>query len=152
MPFRRVLPKIFLLIGFLTLFIIIKYRVEIKEFFSFNLQKAKIHTDNFFYQSGSGAKRRKPVTFLQRETELALYIGEPFRNFNRRDWEEFWDVIYGAYVTDAPQEEGLPRRVRQMEREELSYELARLYPQPLAYFTQEQWQAFFSIIFKKNEP
>lgn len=152
MPFRKILPKILLLIGFLALVIIVRYREQITEFWFFNLQKVKIHTDNFLYESGSGVKRHKPVTFLEKETELQLYVGEPFRSFNRKDWGEFWGIVYGAYPMDTPEKKGLPRRIRQMDQEEIAYELALRYPQPFVYFTQEHWNIFFSIIFKKNEP
>ena len=151
MPFRRPLPKIFLVIGFLALFTAVAYRKQIQEFFSFNLQKVKIHSDNFFYQSGPAVKRHKPITLLGKETELKLYVGEPFRSFNNKEWEEFWGIIYGAYAVDAPEKEGLPRRVRQMEQDEIAYELTLRYAQPFAYFTPENWKMFFSIILKQNE-
>jgi hypothetical protein len=151
MPFKRLLPKIFLAIGFLALFTAVACRRQIQEFFSFNLRKVKIHTDNFFYQSNSGLKRRKPIALLEKETELNLYVGEPFRSFNNKEWDEFWAIIYGAYPADAPEEQGLPRRVRQMGQDEIAYELARHYPEPFAYFTPDNWKAFFSIILKQNE-
>lgn len=151
MPFKKILPKILLVVGLLALLVIVGYRNQISEFLSFNLKKVKIHTDNFFYESGSGAKRHKPITLLEKETQLRLYVGEPFRSFNRKDWGEFWSIVYGAYPMDRPEKEGLPRRIRQMGQEELAYELALRYPQPFAYFTSEHWKVFFSIIFKSNE-
>ncbi|MFH0935696.1 MAG: hypothetical protein V1828_02400 [Candidatus Omnitrophota bacterium] len=151
MPFKKALPRISLFVVLLALVMIIKYREEIRQFASFNLYKVKIHADNFFYGAGPGPKRHQPVALLQKETELALYVGEPFRSFRKSDWREFWEIIYGAYPMDAPEKPGLPRRVRQMDRDELAYELAMRYPQPFAYFTPEHWRIFFSIIFSKNE-
>ncbi|MBL7151693.1 MAG: hypothetical protein ISS89_03785 [Candidatus Omnitrophica bacterium] len=131
--------------------IIIKYREQIRQFSSFHLYKARIHADNFFYGAGQGKKRHKPVALLQKETELQLYVGEPFRSFRKSDWREFWEIIYGAYPMEPPERPGLPRRVRQMDRGELAYELASRYPQPFAYFTPEHWKMFFSIILKQDE-
>lgn len=151
MPFKKFLPKIFLLAVLLVLLVVIRYREEIRQFSSFNLEKLKIHKDNFFAESGPGLKRRRPVSLLQKETELALYVGEPFRSFKKKDWREFWKIIYGVYPLDGPQEPGLPPKFRQMQQDELSYELVVRYPQPFAYFSPEHWRILFSIIFGKNE-
>lgn len=152
MHFKKALPRISLFVAFLALVIIIKYREEIRRFSSFNLYKIKIHADNFFYGAGPAKKRHQPVSSLQKQTELELYVGEPFRSFSKQDWRKFWEIIYGAYPMEPPERPGLPARVRQMDRDELAYELAMRYPQPFAYFTPEHWRIFFSIIFTKNEP
>lgn len=151
MPVKRALPGVLLFIGFLALFALIAYREQVKEFLSFNLRKAKIHTDNFSYESGSNPRRHRPLSTLEKETELALYVGEPFRSFGKKDWQEFWGLVYDAHPLDRTEQPGLPQRVRQMEPDEIAGELTQRYPQPFAYFSQENWRIFFSIAFSKNE-
>jgi hypothetical protein len=40
-----------------------------------------LNHDNFFFQAGPRAERRRPISLLVKETELKLYVGEPFRDF-----------------------------------------------------------------------
>lgn len=149
MRFRRILPKLSLIIGFFCIYLIIRYQNPIKDFLSFNLEKIKIHFYNFFYESGSGLTRRRPIIFIEREIELKLYIGEPFRDFTKKDWDEFWNIIYGVFPKDAPEKEGLPRKVRQLTEDEIASELMSRYPQPFAYFNESNWKIFFGIVLKK---
>lgn len=146
---NRVLPKILLIVGFSILFLIIKYQDSIKDFASFNLEKMKIHFDNFFSEEDSRITRHRPFSLLEKETELKLYIGEPFKSFTREDFNEFWHLIYGTFPKDIPDREGLPRKTRQLTSDEIAFELMSLYPQPFAYFKSEHWQTFFDIVLKK---
>lgn len=148
MRFKRFLPKILLAFGFLTLFLIIKYQNSIKDIWSFNLEKVKIYFDNFFYQTSSQPKRHRPLSLMERETELKLYIGEPFRDFTQNDWNEFWNLIYGAFPKEAPKK-GLPKKMRQLTPDEIAFELMSRYPSPFAYFKESHWQIFFGIVLKK---
>jgi hypothetical protein len=147
MQFKRpILPKILLVIGFLALFLIIKYQNSIKDLWLFNLEKLKIHLDNFLNPQ---IERRRPITLLDREDELRLYIGEPFRNFTPEDWDWFWDIVYGVFPEGEPQKKGLPKGMRQLNFNEISSKLMSRYPQPFTYFKKEHWNIFFGIIFKK---
>ena len=147
---KRFLPKILLIAGFLSTFLIIKYKSEIKGFLSFNLEKFRIYSDNFFGYATSGPKRSRPISLLQKETELKLYVGEPFRSFSRRDWSDFWNLIYGVFHREAPEKAGLPRRVRRLTKEEIAEELTRRYPSPFSYFKEEHWGIFFGLILKNE--
>lgn len=149
MPVKKIFPKILLIFGFLTLFIIIAYRASIKDKWLFNLEKLKIHADNFFFKSGPGFERRPPISLLQKETELEVYLGEPFKSFSEKDWQEFWKIIYGAYPREIPEKKGLPKKMRQLSEDEIAYELTQLYPEPFNYFKEEHWKALFGIILKK---
>ncbi len=147
---KRFLPRILLIAGFLSLFLIIKYKSEIRDFLSFNLEKIKIYSDNFFGYSASGPKRSRPISLLERETELKLYVGEPFRSFSREDWSDFWNLIYGVFPRDLPEKTGLPKKVRRLSKEEIAEELIRLYPNPFSYFKENHWGMFFGIILKNE--
>ena len=149
MSFKRLLPKFLLVAGFLSLFFIIKYQGQIKDLLGLNLDKAKDYIDYVSYDLNYEAKRHRPVSLLVRETELRLYIGEPFRDFNKSDWEKFWNIIYGIFPKAGPKEPGLVSKRGQLTEDEITYELMKTYPQPFTYFREEHWKIFFSIIFKK---
>lgn len=149
MSFKRLLPKFLLVAGFLSLSIIIIYQVRIKDFLRVNYDKTKEYIDYISYDLNFEFKRHRPLSLLERETELKLYIGEPFRDFNRSDWEKFWNIIYGIFPKAGPKEPGLVSKRRQLTEDEITYELMKTYPQPFTYFREEHWKMFFSIIFKK---
>lgn len=146
MRFKRFLPKILLILLILALFLIIKYQNTIKDIWLFNLEKFKTWFDNFFYFTSSEPKRRSPISLLKKETELKLYVGEPFRSFSRQQWQEFWHIIYAAFPKEPPEREGLPKRMRQLTLDEIAFKLMSLYPQPFAYFKEEHWKLFFNIL------
>lgn len=149
MRFNKFLPKILLIFGILALILIIKYQNSVKETFSYNLEKLRIHLDNFFYQTNSEPKRQPPISLLQKETELKLYIGEPFRDFDRNEWNEFWSFVYGAFPKERPKREGLPNKLRQLTLDEIASALISRYPDPFSYFKENHWKLFFDIILKK---
>jgi hypothetical protein len=146
MRVRRILPALFILLGFACLYLLVKFEQPLKGNVGFVLQKAAIHFENFFYFASDKKQRRRPVSTLKQETELKLYIGPPFRDFVRRDWHEFWRIIYGAYPKDKPEREGLPVRVRQLNEEELKEELIQRYETPFKFFYPEHWKMFFDLI------
>jgi hypothetical protein len=146
MQFKRVLPKILLPLGFILLFVLIRYQAPIKEFWKFNLQRITIPVDDFL--SSGDLERNPPMSILQKETELKMYIGRPFKDFSHSQWRDFWKLIYGTF----PLEEvgkGLPKRQRQLTQEEIKEQLASVYPQPFAYFEEEQWKVFFGLLLKR---
>lgn len=149
MQFRRYSPRIFLISGIILLILIIKYQNVIRDVWLFNLGKFRIYFDNFFYETSSGPRRHRPLSLLERETELKLYIGEPFRNFSQRDWNKFWNLIYSAFPRETPERQGLPKRMRQLTLDEIASELMLLYPQPFTYFKESHWNTFFGIVLKK---
>jgi len=149
MRLKRLLPPFLLIIGFAVLFFVIKYRESLQDLSSFNLEKLKTYVDNFFYESSPELKRRRPFSLTQKETELKLYIGQPFKDFSYSDWREFWNLVYGSFPKEPPEKEGLPPRMRQLTQDEIAFELMSRYSQPFAYFGTNQWQSFFGILFKK---
>ncbi|MBM3249912.1 MAG: hypothetical protein FJZ09_03575 [Candidatus Omnitrophica bacterium] len=146
----KILPKIFLLLGFLALVLVIQYQDKIKEVWDFNMEKLRIHRENLFYQAGPEAKRHRPVSLLQKETELKAGFPNPFVRFNENSWNDFWNIIYGAFPVEEPEKPGLPRRMRQLTPAEIAQKLKETYPNPFNYFKDEHWQVFFGIILKKR--
>ena len=145
----RIIPKVLLPLGFLVLFLAVKYQRPLKDFWAFAVESAEIHFNNLFYQVDSEAGRHRPITLLETETELKLYIGEPFRSFNQRDWDGFWRLIYAGFPREAPPRGGLPNKMRQLTLDEIASELMARYPEPFAYFKDEHWKMFFGIVLKK---
>jgi len=149
MPFKRHLPRFLLVVGFLSLSLIIIFQGPIKDFLGVNFDKAREYAGFIFYDLNFEYKRQKPITLLKKETELRLYIGEPFRSFNRSDWENFWNIIYGIFPKTDPNQPGLVAKRRQLTEDEIAAELKKMYPQPFIYFMQDHWNMFFEVIFKK---
>lgn len=145
----RILPKVLLPLGFLVLFLAVKYQHPLKDFWGFVLETAEIRFNNLFYQANSEAERHRPVSLLETETELKLYIGEPFRHFNQKEWNGFWRLIYAGFPRGVPPREGLPNKMRQLTLDEITSELTARYPEPFSYFKDEHWKMFFGIALKK---
>ena len=131
------------------LLLIIKFQRPIKDFLSFNFEKSRTYIDNFFYEASPGRKRHRPLSLIERETELKLYIGDPFRGFSRDDWNEFWQIIYGGYPLEDPGTPGLPKKMRQLTEEEIASRLVEEYREPFSYFKETHWKFFFDIAIKK---
>jgi len=144
----KILPRIFLLLGFVILFLILQYQGRLKDFWSFFTDKLSIYSDNYFFPRGREPVRKHPVSLLERETELLLYIGEPFKGFSASDWEGFWNIIYGGFLKEEAGKD-LPKKMRQLTEDEIKEELSSRYPQPFTYFQEQHWRMFFSIITKK---
>ena len=141
----RALQKILLIAGFILLILVLNFRQQLRDIFSFNVERLKIYYENFFVSSG----RHPPATFAEKETELKLYVGDPFRDFDRDEWNEFWELVYGMYPKGDPGREGLPKKMRQLTEDELSSELMRRYPYPFTYFRDNHWKLFFELLYKK---
>lgn len=90
------------------------------------------------------------MSLMERETELKLYIGQPFLDFTPKEWNDFWNLLYGTFPKDSPEREGLPQRLRQLTEDEIAFELMERYPAPFSYFQKNHWDTLFSIALKKR--
>ncbi|MDP2941251.1 MAG: hypothetical protein Q8N85_03235 [Candidatus Omnitrophota bacterium] len=149
MRIKKFLPSMVLITAFVALGLIVRYQLPIKNFLIFNYEKARIYLENSFSTDAPGSERRRPLSLLVKETELALYVGEPFKDFSDEDWRKFWGLIYDIYPKDEPEKAGLPYRFRQLNQEEISAALIENYPQEFYLFQDEQWKMFFGILFEK---
>lgn len=111
-------------------------------------QGIDIHIENFMY--ALNPERSKPISILEKEQGLKVYVGEPFIDFSQSDWSEFWNILYGAYPMDYPENERLPPRVRQLNYSEMEEKLKEWHPNPFSYFQAEHWQQFWKIAFGKK--
>jgi len=146
---KRILPKIFLTVGFIAVFLLFKYQAVLKKLVQFNINKAGVYSDNFLKEAGSAPKRLMPFVTTDKEAELKLSLGAPFIDFSGGDWREFWNIIYGVFPLDPPDASGLPQRLRQLTPEEVSSELIKLYPEAFSNFKEGDWKGFFETIFRQ---
>lgn len=150
MPHKRsILPKILLSLGVLALFLVLKYHSSLQDLTSYAKDWIRVNLDNSFYQSKSEGSRRRPLSLVERETELKLYIGEPFKSFTHKEWDYFWHLAYDTFPVEEPQEQGLPAKVRQLTIDEIADKLMKRYPDPFAFFKLDHWEALFGIALKK---
>jgi len=142
---NRILPKIFLVIGVCLLLLIVKYQDLIKEKASFYVQNVRITFGNSLYKGSAEGERHRPFSLAKKEAELQLYMGDPFRGFGVREWDVFWNIIYGGFPLE-PAGKGLPNKMRQLTEEEIADKLQSIYPQPFDYYKPQHWKALFNII------
>ena len=141
----RILPKIFIVASIFALLVIIQYQGQILKFMALQQERVNIYVSNFFYSG----ERTAPLSLLERETELKLYIGEPFKSLSPKEWDSFWQILYGAYPKDSPSP-GLPKKVRQLTYDEIADALTEQYPDPFENFQESHWGMFFGVAFKKK--
>ena len=94
-------------------------------------------------------ERRIPIFLSDREESLRGIIGEPFISFQQEDWKNFWNILYGVFPLEHPENTRLPTKVRQLTFAEIELRLKEEYP-ILNDFYQEQWQQFLQIAFGKK--
>lgn len=143
----RLEPKIFLSAGFFLLILIIAFHPQIKGKIDFELEKIAIYKYNFFAGDNPEImKRLRPVSTTAKESQIELYAGRPFSEFEGEDWIKFWEVIYGVFPLQEPEKLGLPMKMRQLTEQEIVSQLVELYPRPFRNFSSDDWNSFFGII------
>jgi hypothetical protein len=143
----RLSPKIFLSIGFFFLILILAFHSQIKEGIDFELEKLSTYKYNFFASNNPEVmKRPRPISTTAKESQIEMFAGKPFSEFEGEDWIKFWEVIYGVYPKQEPEKPGLPMKMRQLTESEIASELITLYPRPFRNFSDQDWNNFFRII------
>lgn len=108
-------------------------------------QAVKIGSHNFEYQLSPD--RRRPFVSVDKEYGLRQLIPGLFYNFDKDDWKEFWDIIYGAHPLLKFKNERLPLADRNLYIQEVQKVLVERYPQGFTNLTPDQWRIFWSEIF-----
>ncbi len=142
------MPKIFIVFGVVLAFMLFFAQKNLREDWDDLLDGFGINIDNFFY--GLNPERSRPVSTLEKETSLKSYVGEPFISFSKSDWDDFWNILYGVFPRDYPDNERLPPKLRQLTTLEMEAELKKRYPSPFSYFQDSHWQQFWQILFGKK--
>lgn len=141
-------PKILIVFGIALAFIIYSARTGLRQDWNDLVESVNIWMDNF--NRAFSPVRSRPISTLQKEEELKMYVGAPFLGFQGSDWEKFWNIVYGLFPIDYPENERLPPRTRQLTNPEMQEKLKELYPSPFSSFQDQHWQQFWQIIFKSK--
>ncbi len=144
---KRLVPRMFLIIAIFVLLLLINQRERLEYYTQHLSIVSKVILENINVQMYP--PRKFVGTKIQKEDMLKMYVGEPFKNFSFKEWEQFWQIIYGLYRKENPQDPRLPAIYRHLDKEEMQQELIGRYPTPFSYFGDAQWEQFWQIIFSK---
>lgn len=86
--------------------------------------------------------RKSPLTFIEKEEALRVYIPEVFGKFDARQWREFWALIY----VPIEEKQGSFKVKRYRTKEEIESYLRYKYHNPFAYFEKGHWFVFWNIL------
>ena len=105
----------------------------------------KIGKHNVEYQISPD--RRKPLVIMDKEFGLRQLHPTFFNNFDREDWQEFWDIIYGIHPLIGFKDEKIPAADRNYSIPEIQRALIQRYPEAFSLFQGEQWKIFWKEVF-----
>lgn len=91
--------------------------------------------------------RKRPITFIEQEEQLRMFVPTVFEGFTQESWDNFWDFIYEP-ITDRS---GKYATKRQRTKEEIMSFLRYKYPKPFSDFREDHWFYFWQIVFGENE-
>lgn len=138
-----IIVKLILAVCFLSLLFIVSIhkniKIDIMDFFD----GIKINAGNA--EREIFPERKRPFSLVRQETELKLLLPNPFVNFSRQEWEEFWNLIYGLYGYDVPENPRLPYIQRQLNLQELEGLLKTKY-EIFKQFQGQHWEEFWKIV------
>lgn len=87
-------------------------------------------------------ERKRPITFIEKEEKLRMFVPSVFEGFSDQAWQDFWDYIYvpindtsGKYTTK-----------RQRTKEEIKSLLLSKYPKYFSRFRPDHWHYFWEIV------
>lgn len=87
-----------------------------------------------------------PSTAVRAESSLTLFYPPLFGNFCRKDWDEFWDSIYGRTIEKESASKSLIKKKRLLTKEEIEERLIDSYDIPFIYFNRTHWKEFWEIL------
>jgi len=89
-----------------------------------------------------GEERRRPTTFIARESKLKVFLPDVFGEYDEKEWKEFWDFIYEP-TTEMQGGISTKRYRTEEEIKEFLYRKDRIFN----YFQDQHWNYFWSLIF-----
>jgi hypothetical protein len=143
---HRLTVKFLLLLGFLFVGVLFLASRTLRRDWSDFVGAVDVGFSNLSYRFWP--ERRPPITLAERQIALVAYMPEPFEKFTADDWNDFWSLIYGVYPLDDTGNDRLPKRVRNLDAEEVKQELVVRYPFPFQHFQEEHWKYFWQIVLK----
>lgn len=136
---------ILVLVGGIVIVLAVAIRQNLSRDISDIVTLAKIGRHNAEYQLSPD--RRKPITVTDKEVGLRQLYPTFFNNFSREDWNEFWDIIYGAHPLINFSNEKLPAADRNLSVAEVQDALMKRYPEAFSQFGSDNWRLFWKEIF-----
>ncbi len=87
-------------------------------------------------------ERKRPLTFIEKQQELQVFVPDVFDAFSDKDWDDFWNYIYEP-VEDTS---GTFATKKQRPKEEIEAYMRYRYPKPFAAFREDHWFYFWDIV------
>ena len=87
-------------------------------------------------------ERKTPLTFIDKETELELFLPDIFERFKPKDWESFWEVIYDP----VEKKEGRFKVKKHRTKKELTKYFKSKYGGAFLIFDSGHWSYFWQIV------
>ena len=97
--------------------------------------------------------RRRPLSFLERETKIQsafLADREPYVDFSQEEWNDFWRNLWGLIFDPIAEKEGKFTVKRYRTIDEIEGYLIFTYPDPFERLSRQHWDYFWSIVFGKS--
>ncbi|NQU18709.1 hypothetical protein HQ550_00985 [bacterium] len=91
--------------------------------------------------------RRRPLVIMDKEFGLRQLHPVFFNTFDKEDWQEFWDIIYGVHPLISFKNEKIPVADRNYSITEIQMVLIERYPEGFSGFGQEHWKTFWKEVF-----
>jgi|TARA_B100000315_G_C14584071_1_gene591989 hypothetical protein len=86
-------------------------------------------------------ERQRPLTFIEKEEKLKMFVPTVFDSFTDKSWKDFWNFIYDPVQDD----EGALAAKRYREKSEVESYLRYRYPKPFSNFREDHWHYFWEI-------
>ncbi|MDP8260432.1 MAG: hypothetical protein P9L96_05495 [Candidatus Gygaella obscura] len=103
--------------------------------------------DNFSSQFDK--KRSAPITLIEKEENLKIFMGALVHNFTQEDWDNFWVIIYGMQERESDNP-FLPKQLYQYSIQEAQDELRRMFPNSFGKLGSQHWSYVWKEIIKIN--
>jgi len=92
-------------------------------------------------------QRKRPFSLMRKEDKLKMFMPQVFTKFSRKDWEQFWDLIFGHKRVG----EGLIKQKVQRSREEIEEYLKYQYYDYFYNFQKNHWNSFWNIVLGRDD-
>jgi hypothetical protein len=119
------------------------FREKLDNFYQYIAQFIEVKKHNLSMELSP--PRKPPLTLIEKETQLRMFLPNFFGRFDREEWENFWALIYEPIE----ETQGAFKVKRYRTKEEIEDYLAYYYPQPFSYFRKQHWDYFWNIVLGK---
>ncbi|MDD4294891.1 MAG: hypothetical protein PHP69_05200 [Candidatus Omnitrophica bacterium] len=88
--------------------------------------------------------RLKPLTTIEQEENLRMYMPDVFSDFKQNDWNEFWGIIY--LPIEETRDGVMMKRYRTKEETEKTF--VEKYGGSFGYLKTDDWTTFWAYVVK----